>query len=302
MPFDAAPLPKYTLYRNQHTLAAPVRLSGVGVHSGASVNLSITPADANEGITFIRSDLNEHNVITAKFDNVAATQLATVLKNEHGVSVSTVEHVMAALRGLGVDNAVVTVDGPEMPIMDGSSAPFIAAIDAVGTVEQTTPRQVLRILRPVRVEHDGAYASIEPARASEFGFQIDYPGTAIGTQKYEVTLVNGNFRHDIAGARTFGLKEDVSRLHAMGLALGGSLENAIVVDGDDILNDGGLRYDDEFVRHKVLDAIGDMYLAGAPVLGRYTGHRAGHTLNNQLLRAVFADERNYTFESVASLA
>jgi UDP-3-O-[3-hydroxymyristoyl] N-acetylglucosamine deacetylase len=302
MPFDAAPSPKYTLYRQQHTLAREVVLSGIGVHSAAQVNLKIEPAAPGAGIQFIRSDVAENNVIPANYDSVSNTQFCTVLENAHGVSVSTVEHVMAALRGLGIDNAVVTVDGPEMPIMDGSSAPFIAAMDAVGTVEQNAPRDVLRILRPVRVENGSAFASIEPGRASEFGFQIDYPGTAIGTQRFEVTLVNGNFRHDIAGARTFGLKEDVTRLHAMGLGKGGSLENAIVVDGEEILNDDGLRFNDEFVRHKVLDAIGDMYLAGAPILGRYIGHRAGHTLNNQLLRAVFADARNYTFESVASLA
>lgn len=302
MPFDAAPSPKYTLYRNQHTLAGTVRLFGIGVHSGAAVNVTISPAPANSGVHFTRTDIAENNTIAARYDNVTATQFCTVIENAHGVSVSTVEHLMAALRGLGIDNAAIAVDGPEMPIMDGSSAPFIAAMDAVGVTEQNAPRDVLKILRPVRVEHGGAWAAIEPGRASEFGFQIDYPGTAIGTQTFEVTLVNGNFRHDIAAARTFGLREDVARLHAMGLARGGSLDNAIVVDGDEILNDGGLRFDDEFVRHKVLDAIGDLYLAGAPVLGRYRGHRAGHTLNNQLLRAIFADARNYTFESVTSLA
>lgn len=300
MPFDAPVPEKYTLYRQQHTLAGEARLSGIGVHSGAKVEMTIAPAPMDHGIVFVRSDLGEK--ILADFRAVSATQFCTVLKNSSGAEISTVEHVMAALRGLGIDNALITVSGPEVPILDGSAAPFIAVMDAVGVQEQTAPRRVLRVLRPVRVESGAAFASLTPAPASEFEFQIDYPGTAIGTQRFEVRLINGNFRHDIAAARTFGLRQDVAMLQNMGLARGGSLDNAIVVDGDAILNDGGLRFDDEFARHKVLDAIGDLYLAGAPLLGRYHGHRAGHTLNNQLLRALFADEKNYALESVANVA
>jgi len=302
MPFDAAPSPRYTLYRQQHTLAGEVCLSGIGVHSGVQTDMKILPAPAGHGIIFARSDLPARPLISANYKNVSATHFCTVLKNSDDVEVKTVEHVMAALRGLGIDNAFIEIGGPEVPILDGSAEPFITAIDAIGLVEQSAPRQVLRILREVRVENGAAFASIAPAPASELEFQIDYPGTAIGTQQFEVRLINGNFRRDIAAARTFGLHSDVIKLREMGLARGGSLDNAIVVDGDDILNDGGLRFDDEFVRHKVLDAIGDLYLAGAPILGRYHGHRAGHTLNNQLLHALFSDERNYALETVASVA
>ncbi len=302
MPFDAPVPPQYTLYRQQHTLAGEIILSGVGVHSGIAAEIRIAPAPVDHGIVFVRSDLNADNVIRADFKNVSATQLCTVMQNDAGTSVATIEHVMAALRGVGIDNALISVSGTEVPILDGSAAPFIAAIDAVGMIEQTAPRHVLRILREVRVGDDKTFASIVPAQHSEFEFQIDYPGTAIGSQKYQVRLVNGNFRHDIAAARTFGLQSDVDRLREMGFARGGSLENAIVVDGDEILNEDGLRFDDEFVRHKVLDAIGDLYLAGAPILGRYHGHRAGHTLNNQLLRAIFADPANYTLETIASVS
>lgn len=299
MPFDAPEMQKYSLYRQQHTLGGEVILSGVGVHSGAQADIRITPAAVDHGIVFVRSDLNAR--IPANFQNICATQFCTALKNGDA-EISTVEHVLAALRGLGIDNALISVSGPEVPILDGSAEPFITAIDAVGVAEQNAPRRVLRILCEVRVGDDKVYASIGPASHSEFEFQIDYPDTAIGSQRFEVRLVNGNFRHDIAAARTFGLRSDVTKLQDMGLARGGSLENAIVVDGDEILNDGGLRFDDEFVRHKVLDAIGDLYLAGAPILGRYHGHRAGHTLNAALLRAIFADEKNYVLETVASIA
>ncbi|HCM83239.1 MAG TPA: UDP-3-O-acyl-N-acetylglucosamine deacetylase [Alphaproteobacteria bacterium] len=301
MPFDAPVPPQYSLYRQQHSLAGDIILSGVGVHSGETADIRITPAPIDHGIVFIRSDLATDNTIPADFSNVTNTQLCTVIQNASGASIATIEHVMAALRGLGVDNAKISVSGSEVPILDGSAAPFIAAIDAVGIIEQAAPRRVLRILRDVRVGDDKSFASISPATHSEFEFQIDYPGTAIGSQKYDVRLINGNFRHDIAAARTFGLRSDVDQLRAMGFARGGSLENAIVVDGDEILNTDGLRFDDEFVRHKVLDAIGDLYLAGAPIMGRYHGHRAGHSLNNQLLRAVFADPANYVFETVASV-
>lgn len=302
MPFDAPVPPQYSLYRQQHTLADEVVLSGVGVHSGVTSEIRIAPAPVDHGIVFVRSDMNANNIIPAHYARVTSTQLCTVMENDAGTSISTVEHVMAALRGLGIDNALISVSGPEVPILDGSAQPFIAAIDTVGVTEQTAPRRVLRILRNVRVGDEKAFAQIGPAPHSEFEFQIDYPGTAIGTQKYEVRLVNGNFRHDIAAARTFGLQSDVERLRAMGYALGGSLENAIVVDGDEILNAEGLRFDDEFVRHKVLDAIGDLYLAGAPIMGRYQGHRAGHRLNNELLRAVFADKNNYVIETLASVS
>jgi UDP-3-O-[3-hydroxymyristoyl] N-acetylglucosamine deacetylase len=260
------------------------------------------PAPVDHGIVFVRSDVAGDNHIPASYAAVSNTKLCTVLTNDGGVSISTVEHVMAALRGLGIDNALISVSAAEIPIMDGSAQPFFTMMSAAGVLEQTAPRRVIRILREVRVENGQAWASISPAEHSEFEFQIDYPGTAIGTQTFAVRLVNGNFRRELAAARTFGLRSEVDQLRAMGLARGGSLENAVVVDGDEILNDGGLRFDDEFVRHKVLDAIGDLYLAGAPMLGRYNGHRAGHAINNQLVRAIFADAANYVIETAELVA
>lgn len=274
----------------QHTINTDVELTGIGLHSGAEVLLRMRPAAADHGIVFVRTDVSDrNNIIPALWDNVVDTRLCSVIGNEDGVTVGTIEHLMAALRGCGVDNAVIELDGPEVPIMDGSSTPFVQKIDEVGVKVQAAPRRVIQVLKEIEVEEDnGAKARLSPGSASVFAGMIDFDHPSIGQQGREVRLVNGNFRHDIADARTFGFAEDVQRLRAAGLALGGSLDNAIVLDHDGIMNEDGLRYDDEFIRHKLLDAIGDLYLAGGAILGTYEGNRAGHALNNKLLRKLFA--------------
>ncbi len=275
----------------QVTLAQPVSLSGVGLHSGKVVNLTLRPADPNMGVTFFRSDIKDkNNIIFALWNNVVDTKLCTVIANDAGVSVGTIEHLMAALRGCGIDNVVVQLDGPEVPIMDGSAMPFIKAIEEAGTKELNAVAKAIRVLKTVTVEKGGKAVTLSPSSASEFTGDIQFDHPSIGTQRFETQLVNGDFKHDIAEARTFGFLKEVEYLRANGLALGGSLDNAIVLDETRVLNPTGLRFEDEFIRHKILDAIGDLYLAGAPILGAYDGHKAGHEMNNLVLHALFADD------------
>lgn len=284
----------------QRTLATAVRCSGVGLHSGKPATIVLRPAAAGTGIVFRRTDIADGKpegkkdpMIAAAWNAVVATNLCTVLGNADGVTVSTVEHLMAALAGCEIDNALVEVDGPEVPIMDGSAAPFVFLVECAGTAEQSAPRMALRIVETVRVAEGDKEAVLAPAApGAEDGFTIDlaieFGSAAIGRQHMATVARNGRFKADISRARTFGFLTEVETLRKMGLAQGGSLDNAIVVDGDKVLNEGGLRYDDEFVRHKVLDAIGDMALAGWPVIGRYSAVKPSHALNNKLLRALFA--------------
>lgn len=287
----------------QHTLSSPVKLSGIGLHSGRDISMTLNPAPADYGIVFSRTDLEPGSgKIPALWDRVTDTTMCTVIANEAGAQVGTVEHLMAALRGCGVDNVLIEIDGPEVPVMDGSAMPFVEAIDAAGVTPQAAPRRVIKILKPVKIERDGKHASLSPAAGSVFNGSIDYDHPNIGTQRYEMRLLNGNFKHDLAEARTFGFIEDVETLRAQGLALGGSLDNAIVLDRDGVINSGGLRWRDEFIRHKVLDAIGDLYLAGGPIIGAYEGEKAGHALNNALLHALFADEDAWEWTKTGEMA
>lgn len=279
----------------QHTLKSPIGCVGVGVHSGRRVSLTLVPADIDTGIVFRRTDLGDCD-IPARFDLVTDTRLCTVLTDpaEPGRSVSTVEHVMAALAGAGIDNARIDVDGPELPILDGSAAPFLFLIDCAGIVAQTACRSRIEMLRPVRVEDGEAYAELLPESydgkgALDMAMSIEFAAAAIGRQALSLTLSKDSFRNELADARTFALACDIAQLHAAGLALGGSLQNAVVVDGAKVLNPAGLRMKDEFVRHKLLDAVGDLALAGVPIVGRFVAHRSGHSLNNRLLRALFSD-------------
>lgn len=275
----------------QRTLRASIGCTGVGVHTGRRVNLTLNPAPAGAGIRFRRTDLQAE--VPARFDRVVDTRLCTVLAPEGRpeARIGTVEHVMAALSAAGVDNAVVELDGPEVPILDGSAAPFLFLIGCAGVVAQDAPRRGIRILRPVSVTDGAASVELRPADVTAFEaeIEIDFPGTAIGSQRASASLAGDAFRRRIAQARTFARAEEIARLRAAGLARGGSLANAVVVDGDKVLNPGGLRLPDEFAAHKLLDVVGDLALAGAPVLGRFSGHRSGHALNNRLLRALFAD-------------
>lgn len=283
----------------QRTLKAEIGCTGIGLHSGSRVSLTLKPADINTGIRFRRTDVpEEKGLITAIWDKVTDTRLCTLLANEHGVTIGTVEHVLSALRGCDVDNALVEVSGPEVPIMDGSAEPFVFLIDCAGTVSQPASRQAIRVLRPVEVKDGDKVARLTPASGSSFSFMIDFPSPAISRQESSIQLINGAYRHDLARARTFGFANEAERLRASGLARGASLENAIVVRDDRVLNAGGLRYSDEFVRHKLLDAIGDLYLAGAPIIGHYHGQKAGHKMNNDLLHALLSDDSAWCYDMI----
>ena len=283
------------LFGNQTTLNRSIDCAGVALHSGKKVSLSLKPAGPNMGIIFRRSDLPGLPEIKANWKNVVDTRMCTTLGNSKGVTISTVEHLMAALSGCHVDNAIVEVSGSEVPVMDGSAQPFVFLIECAGVKQLVASRRVIEVLRPVKVESEGRVAELLPSNSFSVGFQIEFDDCAISRQELFITLVNGTFKKEIARARTFGFVDDVKALRASGLALGGSLENAVVVDGDKVLNDGGLRYEDEFVRHKVLDAVGDLYLSGAPIRGHYRGVRAGHRMTNELLKALFADSASWRF-------
>jgi UDP-3-O-[3-hydroxymyristoyl] N-acetylglucosamine deacetylase len=270
-------------------LRQAVGLAGIGLHSGATVSLMLRPAPADHGIVFQRSDIpGPAGRIPARWDMVSGARLCTRIGTAAGASVATVEHLMAALAGTGVHNALVEIDGPEVPILDGSAAPFARAILAAGRAAQGVPVRVLRILEPVEVADGMARARLEPAEGLQIVFAIDFPAPAVGRQARALDLANGAFLRELADSRTFAMAAEIAGLRAAGLVRGGSLENAVVFDGDRVLTPGGLRHPDEPVRHKMLDALGDLALAGGPVIGRYTGQRAGHALTNALLRAVFA--------------
>ncbi|MCB9988584.1 MAG: UDP-3-O-acyl-N-acetylglucosamine deacetylase [Rhodospirillales bacterium] len=279
----------------QQTLQKSVTFKGIGLHSGAEVIMTMRPAGEDAGICFVRTDVADRdNHIPALWDRVVDTRLCTVIGNEAGVTVGTVEHLMAALRGCGVDNVIIELDGPEVPIMDGSSAPFIEKIDEAGIRKLAKMRTAIKVLKEIKVEQDGKTVSLTPGDVPSFVGEIEFDHPAIGHQHQQIKLVNGNFRHNFANARTFGFVEEVEALRKHGLALGGSLENAIVLDRDKIMNEDGLRHEDEFIRHKLLDAIGDLYLAGAPIIGTYEGTKGGHAMNNALLHKLFADKEAWT--------
>jgi UDP-3-O-[3-hydroxymyristoyl] N-acetylglucosamine deacetylase len=280
----------------QRTLKTAIDCVGVGLHTGCRARLVLSPAPAGTGIVFRRRDLGCE--IPARFDRVVETRLCTVLglDDTPAARVSTVEHVMAALAGAGVHNAVVEVDGPEVPILDGSAANFLFLIDCAGIVEQDEVIRAVEVLRTVRVAQGEAFAELRPAPFGlDMACSIAFEAPAIGRQALMLRLTPDSFRTELARARTFALAGEVDRLRAAGLAQGGTLDNAVVVDGERVLNPGGLRMADEFVRHKLLDAVGDLALAGAPLLGRFVAHRCGHALNNQLLRTLFADAANWRF-------
>jgi UDP-3-O-[3-hydroxymyristoyl] N-acetylglucosamine deacetylase len=284
----------------QRTLKAAIGCVGVGLHTGQRVSLSFQPAPVDHGIVFRRVDLGID--IPARFDRVVDTRLCTILEHD-GARVGTVEHVMAALAGCGIDNAVVELDGPEPPIFDGSAAQLVFLLDCAGTVVQDAPRPVVEILRPVRVSDGNGFAELRPEPTGfDMALSIDFTAAAIGRQALALHLTPQSFRHELARARTFALAEEIDQLRASGLAQGGSLDNAVVVDQERVLNPAGLRVPDEFVRHKLLDAVGDLALAGAPLRGRFTAHRSGHTLNNRLLRALFADRAAWREVEPAPLA
>ncbi|WP_369415137.1 UDP-3-O-acyl-N-acetylglucosamine deacetylase [Acuticoccus kalidii] len=268
-----------------HRLREPIELKGVGVHSGAGVSLVVGPGE--DGIVFRRADTG--GTVRADWRNVAATRLQTVVQ-ENGAAVKTIEHLMSALAAFGVRDATVSIDGPEVPIMDGSAAPFVEAIRPA--IEPAPAGEAIRVMRPVAVRSRDAFAAFLPFDGRRFDVCIDFPDAIIGVQRLAFDLTAEGFAREIAPARTFGRLRDVEMLHRKGFAKGASLENAVAVDGATVANPEGLRFPDEFVRHKLLDAIGDTALAGKPILGLYRSHKGGHRLNYELLRALFADAEN----------
>ncbi len=279
----------------QQTLATAVTFAGPGLHSGVSARVTVHPAPADHGLVFRRSDIaGSHGLVPARWDRVVPSRLCTVVANEAGVSVSTIEHLMAALAGTGIHNALIEIDGPEVPILDGSSAPFVAAFLGAGVVAQGVPVRAIRILAPVEVREGQALARLEPAEMLEIDFRIDFPDAAIGRQEMRLSMANGSFVRELSDSRTFCREADVAAMRAGGLARGGTYENAVVFDGARVVSPGGLRHADEPVRHKMLDALGDLVLAGGPILGRYIGVRAGHSLTNRLLRKLFSDPAQFS--------
>src|SRR5882757_7174143 len=278
-------------FSRQTTLRSHVTVTGVGVHSGSQVTMTMGPADVDAGFVFVRTDPEGQNrELRAKAGAVVATDFATVLGDRQGVMVSTAEHVLAALRGMGVDNATIEVDGPEVPIMDGSSAAFVAAIDQAGIITQSAARRFIQVLKPVQVTMGESSGELRPhAVGFRAEVEIDFANPVIGRQSYVLDLSPERFRREISRARTFGCMNDVARLWSAGFALGASFENSVVFDEERLLNTEGLRYSDECARHKVLDVVGDLALAGLPLLGAYRSVRGGHKLNHAVLTALMAD-------------
>jgi UDP-3-O-[3-hydroxymyristoyl] N-acetylglucosamine deacetylase len=286
----------------QTTLGNKVSCSGIGLHSGSQVNMTIYPAKANTGIVFRRLDVpSDVALVPAVYDAVCETRLGTTIRNKHGIAVATIEHLMAAIWGVGIDNAVVELDGPEVPIMDGSSEPFVFMLECAGLTTLAAPRKILRVLKTVEVregpEGSESVARVQPNVEGDegciLGIEIQFNNPVIGQQSSRYDFRDVTFKQTLSRARTFGFEHEVTAMRNMGLALGGSLENAIVVGKDAILNEDGLRYSDEFVRHKALDCLGDLYLAGFRMDARFDFLRPGHSINNKLLRALLADETAY---------
>ncbi len=291
----------------QRSIRTPISCLGIGLHSGVKTSMRIKPAPENHGIVFLRTDIPgsaEHKTVPALWNNVNFTTLCSQISNAHGTTVSTIEHFMAACAALEIDNLLIEIDGGEVPIMDGSAAPFIFLLECAGMAQQQAARRCIQVLKTVTVSekngHGYKHASISPCDDYTMQCSIEFQNTAIGRQEYRLHVSPSSFKNDIARARTFGFFHEVEQMRAQGLALGGSLENSVVLDQDGVMNPGGLRFADEFVRHKILDCIGDLYLAGHPFLGHVETHRSGHGLNNRLLRELFADKSAWRLVEVVS--
>jgi UDP-3-O-[3-hydroxymyristoyl] N-acetylglucosamine deacetylase len=281
-------------YDVQHTVERPITIEGIGVHTGKPATLTIRPAGAGVGIKFIRSDLEPGISIPARYDSVCATDLCTVIGEGSGASISTVEHLMSALAGLGIDNAIIEVDGAETPIMDGSSSFFVDAVEEAGLAELPARRRFIKVLKKVRVEGGSSFAELSPcAKGLRLDVEVDFDCSVIGRQRLRFDLSRDAYCRELSRARTFGFVKDVERLWKAGMALGASLDNTVAIGEERVLNPEGLRYRDEFARHKTLDAIGDLALAGLPIIGAFRSYRGGHRLNIGVLEALFADQAAY---------
>ena len=282
---------------HQHTLSQPAIFAGVGLHTGRHVRVAIRPAPAGHGVVFLRLDVDGDNVVPSHGEAVVQTQLGTVLGNAAGVTVSTVEHLLAAMAALCIDNALVELDGPEVPIMDGSAEPFVALLDRAGRRRQEATREYIEVLKPIDVVEGDKRASLLPCDRFEVAFAIDFPTAAIGHQAVDLAVDEDSFREELADCRTFGFLHEVEALRRMGLARGGSLDNAVVIDGEIVLNPDGLRRPDEFVRHKALDLLGDLALLGMPVEGHLVVERGGHALHQRFVRALLEHPSHWTIET-----
>ena len=286
----------------QRTLTHSISYVGIGLHTGKKVSMVIRPTQFTNGIYFLRKDLQEgKNMIAARWYNVVDTSLCTVLGNAYGATVGTVEHLLAALHGCGIDNAIVEIDGPEVPIMDGSSDQFVSMIEKIGATDQPELRKAIWIHRPIEVGLGDRYAILLPSQTQRVTVEIDFPETSVGFQSLSVELINEAFRKQVARARTFGFANQIEQLRKQGFARGGSLKNAILVDGDRIVNEEGLRYQDEFVRHKILDCVGDLALAGVPIIGHYFAHKPGHQVNIELISRLFNQQESWSYITVDEL-
>ena len=280
----------------QKTLKSSIGCSGIGLHSGRNVSMTLHPAEADTGIVFVRNDIGgDAGTITAAWYNVVDTRLATTIGNDDGMKISTIEHLMAALAGCGIDNAIVEIDAPEVPVMDGSAAPFVFLVECAGVQEQNASRLAIKVEKTLTVGDDHKYLSVRPAAEFSVSFEIDFDDSPMAEQHLALRLVNGAFKTDIARARTFGFAHEVEALRKAGLALGGSLDNAVVISENKVMNGDGLRYSDEFVRHKILDCVGDLYLAGAPIIGAVEALRSGHALNHDMLSCLFSNQDAWSF-------
>lgn len=279
----------------QRTIQQPITLDGIGLHSGKAVQMLFSPATINHGITFLRSDIADARPIPAIYHAVTDTMMSSNLTNALGQRIGTVEHLMSAIAALAIDNLQIAVSAPEIPIMDGSAIQFIDVLQRAGITEQSAARQYIKVLRPVEVRVDDKVAGFRPYDGFVLDFQIEFnhPAFDASHEQFKLDFNEGSFIEHIARARTFGFLKDIEHLKNNNLGLGGSMDNAIVLDDSGVLNPEGLRYDDEFVRHKVLDAVGDLYLAGHQILGEFYAYKSGHALNNKLLKALFDDENNY---------
>jgi UDP-3-O-[3-hydroxymyristoyl] N-acetylglucosamine deacetylase len=285
------------MYIHQRTIAKPVNCTGVGIHSGKTVNLTIKPAPPNHGIKFIRKDLLNCPVISAHFNMVVDTSLATVIGYE-GFIVSTIEHLMASFAGLSIDNALVEVDNYEMPIMDGSAGPFTTMIKSAGIRELDAPRYFFVVKEPIELNEDGKMVGIYPCSTYKITCTIEYDHPLINRQTYSVEISDRVWERDISKARTFGFLHEYEYLKQYGLARGVTLENVIAIDDNDVINEGGLRYQDEFVRHKILDCIGDFSLLGMPILGHVVAEKAGHAFNHSFLKKFFAEKESWETRTI----
>jgi UDP-3-O-[3-hydroxymyristoyl] N-acetylglucosamine deacetylase len=285
---------------SQQTLKTRIGCRGIGLHTGRKVRLTFLPAAPGTGIVFRRTDAGAE--IRASWTNALQSPRCTVLSNGEGITIGTVEHLMAALAGAEIDNAIIELDGPEVPIMDGSAAPFLFLIECAGLFEQDAPRRAIKILKPVTVVDDRAEVALLPDHGFSMSFEIDFDNPLISRQDVCMVFDATTFKTELSRARTFGLIDEVDRLRAAGLGRGGSLDNVVIVSGNHVLTAGGLRYGDEFVRHKLVDAFGDLYLAGSPMIGRFRGVRSGHSQNRRLLATLFADPEAWCYTSLTRAA